>query len=757
MPLRRRTLLLGTVGAGAALVVGWSMMPPRQRLQTAQPLPTASGEVAFNGWVKIAENGAVTVMMPKAEMGQGVTTALCMVLADELDADWSRVRFEPAPLDGIYRNITTVVDGLPFHPDAQGPLVDVARWMTAKLMREIGVMVTGGSSSIKDLWMPLRQAGAAARQMLVAEAARQWGVPAADCRTAAGEVLAPDGRRAAYGALVAGAARQPVPQAPALKPDSAFQRIGRDTPRLDAASKADGSARFGIDARPDGLLHAAVALCPTLGGRVARFDEAAARALPGVKAVAVFGPLHGGTGGVAVIADHPWRARKAADQLTIEWDHGPMAAFQSAAAIDDMARRLDTEKGFAFFSEGDVDSALAKADRTITAEYRAPWLAHFALEPINATVRLAGDRAEVWVSTQVPGLARQVVAEVLGLPAEAVTVHGLLLGGGFGRRLEVDFIAQAAAIAKAAPGSPVQVIWTREQDTRHDLYRPACVSRFTAGLDAQGRPVAWKNTSAGQAILPQVLARVFGLPGGGPDKTASEGAFDQPYEWPAARVAHVNVDLPVPVGFWRSVGHSHQAFFKEGFVDETAHAAKADPVAFRAALLQRHPRHLAVLQAAARAAGWGQPPAAAPDGAPTALGVALHESFGSVVAQVAQVSVAADKSIRVHRVWCAIDCGRVVNPAGVRQQLEGAVIFGLSAALHGEVEILNGQVKPSNFHDQPVLRLPEAPQVECVLIDSTEHPEGVGEPGVPPIAPAVANALFALTGQRLRSLPLKLA
>jgi len=570
-------------------------------------------------------------------------------------------------------------------------------------------------------------------------------------------VIAPDGRRLGYGALAAAAAQQALPRDPALKAPVRFKRIGQATRRLDTPGKIDGSARFGIDALPQGLLYASVRMCPTLGGRAQRHDAAPARAVRGVKAVTAVEPLRGGTGGVAVIADHPWRARQAADRLDVTWDHGALADFSSAPAMQRLADAARDERGFAFFETGEVDAALAGAAKRIEAEYRAPWLAHAAMEPINCTVLFEGNKATVWVSTQVPGLARAAAAEALGLPDEAVTVHVLMLGGGFGRRLEVDFIAQAAAIAKAVPGQPVQTMWSREQDTRHDLYRPACVARFEAGFDAAQRLVAWKNTSAGQAIVPQVLKRAFGLPGGGPDKTTSEGAFDQAYEWPAARIAHAAVELPLQVGFWRSVGHSHQAFFKEGFVDECAHAAGVDPLAFRESLLRQHPKQLAVLQAAAKAANWGSPSPAAPDGARTARGIALHDSFGSSVAQVAEVSLGPDKAIRVHRVWCAIDCGLAVNPAGIRQQLEGGVVFGLSAALHGGVDIVDGQVQQSNFHDQQILRLNESPRVECVILPGNGHPEGVGEPGVPPIAPAVANALFALTGQRLRSLPLKLA
>jgi isoquinoline 1-oxidoreductase beta subunit len=757
MASTRRKFILGTLAASGALVLGWSVLPPRQRLTTAEPLPVAPGESAFNGWLKIGADGSVTVMLAKSEMGQGVVTSLCMLLADELDADWSTVRWQASPIDKIYNNIATVVDGLPVHPDTESIVLDAARWMTAKTMREVGVMMTGGSSSVKDLWLPMRQAGAAARQMLLSAAAQQWGADLSACRAENGEVIGPSGQRAGYGSLAAAAAQQKLPRSPTLKTPAQFKLIGQPTRRLDTAGKIDGSARFGIDALPEGLLYASVQMCPTLGGRATRFDAAAAQALPGVRTVVQFEPLNGGTGGVAVIADHPWRAKQAAAALKVEWDAGALANFNSSDAMAQMARTLDTEKGFAFYTEGDVDAALAAASQTLEAEYRAPYLAHATMEPMNCTVQVNGDTATLWVSTQVPGLARKAAADVLGIDAGAVTVHVLMLGGGFGRRLEVDFIAQAAAIAKAVPGAPVQTMWSREQDMRHDIYRPACVSRFKAGFNDQGQLVAWQNTSAGQAIVPQVLGRVFGLPGGGPDKTSSEGAYDQAYEWPAARIAHASVDLPLQIGFWRSVGHSHQAFFKESFVDEAAHAAAADPVAFRAGLLQRHPRHLAVLQAAAKAAGWGTPSPPAPDGAKTARGVALHESFGSIVAQVAEVSVGADKTIRVHRVWCAIDCGTAVNPAGIRQQVESAVVYGLSAALFGQVDIVQGQVQPGNFHDQPVLRLNETPVIELVIMPNGEHPEGVGEPGLPPIAPAVANALFALTGQRLRSLPLKLA
>jgi isoquinoline 1-oxidoreductase subunit beta len=755
--VKRRSLFLGAAGAVGALVIGWGVMAPRQRLTTSTPLAAGKDQAALNGWLKISADNAVTVVMCKSEMGQGTHTGLAMVLAEELDADWAKLVIEQSPIDKIYGNVATVVDSLPFHPDDQGTLKGVANWLTAKTMREVGVMVTGGSSSIKDLWLPMREAGASARAMLVGAAATQWKVQAAECTTAAGKVTHPSGKSATYGELAALASKQAIPRQPALKDPANFKLIGQPMRRMEAASKLDGSAQFAIDTNPPGLLYASVVMCPTLGGSVVSFDSTAAAAMPGVKKVFSVGGYNGGTAGVAAVADTPWHAMKAIKAVTVVWNHGLAATLNTDDVYKQLTQTLDKETGFAYFKQGDVASALKSATKTITADYRAPYLAHATMEPMNCTVQIKDGRAVVWASTQVPGVARSAVAKVLGLEAEQVDVQVPMLGGGFGRRLEVDFIVQAAAIAKEAGGAPVQTLWSREQDMTHDFYRPACVSRFTAGFDAAGKLTAWQNTSAGQAIVPQVLKRTFGLPAGGPDKTASEGAHDQPYEWPTARVAHEAVDLPVPVGFWRSVGHSHQAFFKESFVDEAAAAVGQDPVAFRAALLAQHPRHLKVLQRAAELSGWGKPLAEGADITKRARGVALHQSFGSIVAQVAEVSVNADKSIRVHRVVCVIDCGTAVNPNLIAQQMESGVVFGLSAALYGDITLKAGQVQQSNYHDQAVLRFNECPVIETDIIQSTAHPEGVGEPGTPPIAPAVANALFALTGQRLRSLPLKLA
>ncbi len=757
MPSRRR-FLLGSLGVAGALAVGWTLLPPRQRLVGTNPLPASGSQVPLNGWLKVDADGRVVVALAKSEMGQGVATSLAMLVADEMDADWAKVATEPSPIDGIYNDIATTIDGLPFHPDDHGAVQRVAAWLTAKTMREVGVMLTGGSSSIKDLWGPMREAGASARAMLVAAAAARWNVPASECTVKAGVVSHASGRSLGFGALAADAGRQPLPSAVVLKTPAQWTLIGRAQHRKDTAGKLDGSARFGIDANPPGLVYASVVMCPTLGGTVASFDAAAAKAMPGVRAVVAVAAHAGGTGGVAAIADTPWHAMQAAKAVQVTWDAGPAAAWSTPGISKRLREELDHETGFGYFKKGDVEAALKGAVRVVSAEYEAPYLAHAAMEPINCTVHARADGAEVWASTQVPDIARRLAAKVLGLDAGRVVVHVPFLGGGFGRRLDADFVAQAAEIATSAGGAPVQVLWSREQDMTHDFYRPACVARYRAGFDAAGALVAWTAVSAGQAIVPRVLARAFGLPGAGPDKTTAEGAYDQPYEWPAARVGHAVVDLPLPIGFWRSVGHSHQAFFTESFLDEVAHATQQDPVALRLQLLQAHPRARAVLQRVAALAGWGGDALApAADGAPRARGIALHHSFGSLAAQVAEVSLdPATKAIRVHRVVCAVDCGTVVNPDGVRQQVEGSIIFALGAALHGGITIDQGRVQQTNFHDQPALRMNEAPEIVVDILPSTEPPEGMGEPAVPPLAPAVANALFALTRQRLRSLPLQL-
>ena len=749
----RRQFIFGGVAVAGALVVGWGVLPPRQRLHASHPMLMSGGSIELNGWVGVAPDGTVSVAMARSEMGQGVHTALPMLVAEEMDVPLSAVRLVQAPADKIYGNIAMLKDGLPFHPDDDGQLKAVVSWTVGKVARELGLVITGGSSSVKDAWQPMREAGAAARAMLVAAAARQWNARAQDCRTEDGVVIHADGRRLGYGALAVAAATS-APGEVRLKDTSEFRLIGRPQPRRDTPSKVNGAALFGLDVRPEGMLYAAVRMSPVIGGAVANVKPEAVLKMPGVLRVVDFSsalPDQTGAGaGVAVVAKSWWQARQAALALPVEWKTDERAQLSSAAVYAQFAARLDNESGHAYHTAGDMDAVAGRAAgvaQTVAAEYRAPYLAHAAMEPINCTAQIRDGKVLLWAPTQSPGFAAAVAAKVAGVAADKIELVVTMLGGGFGRRLEVDMVAQVVAVAMQTGGLPVQMIWSREDDTTHDVYRPAALSRFSASLDAAGNVLGYDNKSASGSVSHQFFKRNLGLPAGGPDKTTAEGEFDMQYEFPNQRIRHVTVDSPVPLGYWRSVGHSHNAFFKESFIDELAHASGKDEVAFRRGLLKRHPRHLAVLDAAVARAG------AAPAG--RAHGVALHQSFGTIVAQVAEVSVEGTE-IRVHRVVCAVDCGIAVNPNIIAQQAESAVIFGLSAALFGAVTIKDGKVEQSNFHDYPVVRMNQAPQVETIIMPSAAHPEGMGEPATPPIAPAVANAVFKLTGKRLRSLPLTL-
>lgn len=681
-------------------------------------------------------------------MGQGIHTALQMLVAEELDVPMSMVKSVHVHGDKIYGNLAALADGLPFHPDDTGSLKRVAHWMTLKFARELGIQMTGGSSSVKDAWQPLREAGATARAMLLVAAAKKWNVAVDECKTQDGFVTHTSGKRAGYGELAANAVLAQPAEIHLKRPEE-FRLIGKPLARTDALAKSDGSARFGIDAKPEGMLYAALQQSTTIGGMVKQFDAGKVLGMPGVTQVVDFS-MPNAVSGVAVVARSYWQAKQALAALPVNWDAGANAGLSTEAIFKDFANKLDTEPGHVYYKTGDVQETLSGKTiaKTIEAEYRAPFLAHAAMEPINCTAQVRDGKVNIWVSTQVPGICVDLAAKIAKVKPEDVNLHMAFLGGGFGRRLEADMVAQAVRIAMDTKGAPVKLIWSREEDMSHDMYRPAALARFKAGLDSAGKLLAYDNKSASGAIAHQFLQRAFGFAGMGPDKTTAEGEFDMPYEVPHQRIAHVIVPSPVPIGFWRSVGHSHNAFFKECFIDELAHAANQDGFAFRRQLLSRHPRHLAVLDALAgkmTKAGEGR-----------AQGLALHESFGSIVGQVAEVSI-QDGQIRVHKVICVVDCGMAVNPNIIAQQMESAVVFALSAALYGEISIKDGKVVQSNFNDYQVLRFNEAPEVETVIIKSAEPPQGIGEPGVPPLAPAVANAVFALTGRRLRSLPLKLS
>ncbi|MEO7392899.1 MAG: xanthine dehydrogenase family protein molybdopterin-binding subunit [Ramlibacter sp.] len=752
--MRRRTMLLSAAGAVGALVVGWALVPQRSRLGSAGLMLSKEGDVSLNGWIKIAADGTVVLAMPRSEMGQGVHTALPMLAAEELDVPLSAMRIEQAGGDAIYGNVSMLVASLPFHPlqaeneDGFGRVM-AGRWMVGKIARELGINATGGSSSVSDAWEVVRVAAATARASLVGAASLQWKLPAEEIKVKDGVISHSSGKSTTYGEMARFAAATP-PGEVRLKDRKDWKLIGRPAQRLDVPSKVDGSARFGLDVRLPGMKFAAIRLCPMLGGSPGRIDAQKALALPGVERLVLLPAYGGSTAGFAVVGKTYWHARRAAQAVEVEWRQRPQGGLDSRRIAADLEAAVRTRAGTVFHEQGDAAAAEQQAGRKVEAWYSAPYLAHATMEPMNCTARVQDGKVEVWVPTQVPQMCREIAAQVAGVPVADVTVHVTLLGGGFGRRLEVDYAAQAVRVAHDCGGAPVQLVWPREEDMTHDFYRPMHVAMMRGCLDAQGNLTSLRIKSAGDAITPRWMER--GLPAlsgpvDTPDKTAAEGLFDLPYGVLNQHMEHVATRMGVPVGFWRSVGHSHNAFFSEGFVDELATEAGQDPVEFRRKLLKGVTRYLAVLELAAEKAGWG---GKLPAG--RARGVALHESFGSVVAQVAEVSLEGGKP-RVHRVVCAIDCGTAVNPNIVAQQMESSVVFALTAALYGRVDIEAGAVRQSNFPNYPMVTLAQSPQVETWIVPSLRPPSGVGEPGVPPLAPAVANALFALTGRRQRALP----
>jgi len=704
--LDRRYLLKTGVALGGGLVLACYFSFPSPAGATEPPAPFAP-----NAFLRVGTDGSVTIINNKSEMGQGVYTALPMIVAEELDCDWQKVRVEAAPVAPIYNHTL------------------------------FGSQVTGGSTSVRTEWQRLAQAGAAARAMLVAAAAQTWKADPAACRTAKGQVIHPDGRRLSYGDLAAKAAKLPVPAEVKLKDPTKYTLIGHPVHRLDSPAKVNGSAIFGIDVQLPGMLVAVIARPPVFGATLKEFDDKKAKAVPGVKAVVAV------PAGVAVVAERFRPALQGRDALQVEWDEGPGATL-STDGLRRQYAALARTPGAPARREGDVAAALARAAKTLEAEYEVPFLAHAPMEPLNCCVDLRPDGCDIYTGTQMQTGARDTAARISGLPPEQVRVHTTYLGGGFGRRAtpNSDFVAEAVQVAKAI-GKPVKVIRTREDDMRAGYYRPFWYDRITAGLDAKGGVESWRHTIVGQSIMAGTA--FAGSIKDGIDDTSVEGASDIPYAFPNILVDLHTPTLPVPVLWWRSVGHSHTAFVVESFLDEVAHATGRDPLDLRRTLLAGHPRHLGVLELAARKAGWGKPLSPG-----RGMGIAVNASFGSFVAQVAEISVSKSGAIRVHRVVCAVDCGRIVNPDTIAAQMESGIIFGLTAALYGAITFKDGRVEQGNFDDYPLLRLDETPQIEVHLVPSSEDPGGIGEPGVPPIAPAVANALFSLSGARVRSLPL---
>jgi isoquinoline 1-oxidoreductase beta subunit len=708
--LTRRDFVRAGIAAGAGLTLAIHLpgCSPRAPVVTGPPFEP-------NAWLRIGTDGVVTVVVDKSEMGQGVMTALPQIVMEELDGDWTTMKIESAPAGPAYVNPA------------------------------FGVQGTGGSTSVMVSMQPLREAGARARAMLVAAAAQQWGVAPSACSTENGFVRETGTRRKlSYGALTVAAAALPVPETVTLKDPKDFRLIGQSVPRLDLKAKVNGSAGFGIDAHTDGMLVAVVARTPVFGAKPTGYSADHALAVPGVKRVVQI------DNGIAVVATGYWAARKGREALQVSWSKSPMDGVNSAGLSAKLAA-LSRKPGVTARHDGDPAKALRGAVTQVEATYEVPFLAHACMEPMNCTASVEPDKCTVWAPTQYQsgaGLGVQgIAAKLTGLPESAVTVHTTFLGGGFGRRFELDFVIDAVQASKAV-GAPVKVIWTREDDIHHDFYRPAAYSRFSAGLDAARQPVAWSQTVVSTSTMRR-FTDVFGPLPGGLDLDAVDSAANMAYAIPNVHTGWVDADLGVPVGFWRSVGNSQNGFFVESFVDELAHAAGADPVEFRRSLLGKAPRHLGVLELAAGKAGWGT---TLPKG--RARGIAVVKSFESHVAQVAEVSIENGK-VRVHRVVCAIDCGVVVNPNIVAAQMESAIVFGLTAALYGNITIANGGVVQGNFDSYPMLRINEMPVVEVHIVPSTEKPTGVGEPGTPPIAPAVVNAIFALTGKRIRKLPIE--
>ncbi len=713
----RRTFLKSTAVAGGALLIGFYLPAGRKALAAVEKTSTG---FAPNAFLRIAPDNSITVIVKHLEMGQGVYTGLPMLVAEELDADWRQIRVESAPADvKLYANLA-------WGGTAQG---------------------TGGSTSLFNSWEQLRKAGAMAREMLIGAAAKRWKVDAKRLKAENGFVIdSKTGRRASYGSLAAAAAKLPAPMDVELKPPKEWKIIGQSLPRKDAVEKSMGRARFAQDMRLPGMLTALVLRPPRFGAKVRRFDATAAKAMPGVKTVVQI------SRGVAVVAKDFWSAKKARDKLVVEWDDSAAETI-STDALRKQYLELTKQPGTVARQQGEAAPALNNSIRRIEATFEFPYLAHAAMEPLNAVVRLTKNRCDIWTGSQQQTLDQAIAARIAGLKPEQVHIHTLIAGGSFGRHANPtsDYIAEAVQVAAAtrALGAPIHLVWTREDDMHGGYYRPLYVHAIEAGLDKDGNPVAWTHRIVGQSIL--AGTPFSGMIKNGVDATSVEGAANLPYAIPNMLVDLHTTQVGVPVLWWRSVGSTHTAFSTEVMIDELAQAAGKDPVEFRRALLKDHPRHRGVLDLAAQKAGWDTP---LPKG--RARGVAVHESFRSYVAEVAEITLHDDGTFRVDRVVCAVDCGVAVNPDVVRAQMESGIVFGLTAALYGAITLKDGLVEQSNFHDYPLLRINEAPKIEVYIVSSEQNPTGVGEPGVPPIAPAVANALRAATGKSVRRLPIHL-
>jgi isoquinoline 1-oxidoreductase beta subunit len=714
-PSRRTLLKVGSLAFGG-LVIGFSL-PFAGRTFAEQVLNEGpedqpmSNATALDAFISIDRDGRVTFTVPKIEMGQGAQSGLAVMVAEELEIGLDQITLKEAPPnEEIYND------------------------------KLLNFQATGGSTSIRSNWEPLRQAGAAARLMLIQTAAQRWQVGADQLRAENGRVLRSDGQSFGYGELVEDASKLPVPENIPLKPAEQYKLIGKPSRRLDTPSKVDGTARFTIDLVVPGMKYASARACPVIGGKVRNVDDRAARAVPGVIEVIRL------ENAVAVIGEHTWAAFAGVRALDIEWDLGDNASIDSAQMEREILQALD-KPGAIANEQGDIDQALKDAATTFEAEYHLPFLAHAALEPMTCVAQVRPDAVELWVGTQVPVRAQTAAAEASGRPAEQVIVNNQLIGGAFGRRLEVDFISQAAAIA-AQVQYPIKLIWTREEDTTHDMYRPHYIDRFAAALDAEGRLLGWRHTIAGASVLARFAPAA--VPENGLDGDAVEVAMHPIYALPNLRVNYVPVEAKALYpSWWRGVGPLRSTYMLESFIDEVARSVDQDQVEYRMALLGSHPRAQAVLRLAAEQAGWGEPLEAG-----HGRGVAVQEVFGSYLATVVELQVTENKGIKLKRLVVAVDCGQVINPVSVKSQIEGGTLFGLSAALFNEITVSQGRVEQTNFHDYRQLRISDAPPVETYIVESSEAPGGVGEAGTAMIAPALVNALATASGTRIRRLPL---
>ncbi len=743
--LLRRTFLIGSAAVAGGVAVGFYMY------KTPYPNPlmadAAKGESVFNPFVKIAADNSVTIIVPRAEMGQGVVTTLAALVAEELDVELADVKTEFAPAANVYYNRSMMEEGAPFPVFDNSFVAELTRDIQGVVAKFLALQATGGSSSTTDAFDRMRTSGAAARAMLIAAAADKWQAAAASLKTENGKVVDPAlGRSVAYGELVAAAAEKEVPETITLKDPSDWRYLGKSQPRLDMEAKVTGKAGFGVDVRLPDMLFATVRMNPRQGAKMTGMDASAAEKVPGVVKVINLGT------GYAVVAVDTWTAFKAADLITPEWAKASYPETTDAifASID---AALKAGGGFNMRDDGEAPDAIAAASsKAISARYTAPYLAHATMEPMNATAQWTDGKLTVWSGNQAPSSIVTQAASVFDLSRDDVTVHTVYLGGGFGRRFETDFSMLAARVAKETDGKPVQVTWTREEDMRHDMYRPGAICEAAAVVDGQGVPSVVFRT-ASQSPIVSTFGRLAGaITPPGNDRTIVDGLWDQPYALANYRVTGIPVDMDIPVGFWRSVGHSHNPFFHESFMDEIAHASSQDPLEMRLKLMQPYPTAVACMQAVKDMSGWGTPLAV--DGVKSrARGVAFCLSFGTWVAQVVQVAD-TDDGIRIEKVWCAADFGTALDPKNLEAQMMSGIIFGLSSAMGQEITFADGAVEQGNFDSYDAMRMNQAPEIQVRVLQASGKVGGAGEPGTPPSLPALANAIFAATGKRVRQLPL---